>query len=396
MPNSAYNAAYGTNFPDIYANQLDETLNLTGQPQSVAQVKAVLPGQNYTTPPTVTFFGGGGTGAAATATLNGVVGITLVTAGTGYSANPTVTITAAAGDTGTGATAAAIVTGGMITGITIVNPGSNYLLAPTVTITDPTGAGATATANITLGSVGAINVTSGGSGYTKAPYVYLTGGGGTGAQADAMLTGATSMDGKNLVEGMDMEFGRMNAVLGSTPNPLTPLVGLGPVVGAAFYIDPPTEILTPEKPLLWRLAHIGVDSHAIHFHLFDVQVVNRVDWTGIMKPPEPEEIGWKDTVRTRPVRRPDRGAPSDCRRHETPVRSSEKQAPARRHHACRLHGGLHAGPAAPRCPGRSPAFQRDERLRLGVRLALSSAGPRRKRHDEAHCVRCSDHSADCA
>jgi hypothetical protein len=81
---------------------------------------------------------------------------------------------------------------------------------------------------------------------------------------------------------------------------LTPLVGLGPVVGAAFYVDPPTEILTPEKPLLWRLSHIGVDSHAIHFHLFDVQVVNRVDWTGVIKPPQPAEFGWKDTVRTDP------------------------------------------------------------------------------------------------
>jgi hypothetical protein len=169
-----------------------------------------------------------------------------------------------------------------------------------VTITDPTGTGATATANITLGSVGTINVTSGGTGYTKAPYVYLIGGGGTGAQADALLTGATVMDGKNLTEGFDMEYGRMNAVLGSTPNPLTPLVGLGPVVGAAFYVDPPTEILTPEIPLLWRLSHIGVDSHAMHFHLFDLQVVNRVDWTGIIKPPLPAEVGWKDTIRTDP------------------------------------------------------------------------------------------------
>ena len=284
----------------VYANQLDETLNLTGKTQSVAQVKAVLPGLNYTTPPKVSFFGGGGTGAAATATLNGVAGITIVTAGTGYSANPTVTITAAPGDLGAGAIAKAIVTGGVITGIAIDNPGSNYLLAPTVTITDPTGIGATATANITLGSVGAINVTSGGTGYTKAPYVYLTGGGGSGAQADAVLTGASFMDGKNLVEGFDMEFGRMNAVLGSTPNPLTPFVGLGPVIGAAFYIDPPTEIVSPEIPLLWRLTHIGVDSHAIHFHLFDAQVVNRVDWTGVIKPPLPQELGWKDTVETDP------------------------------------------------------------------------------------------------
>jgi len=300
VPNSAYNAAYGAFYPDIYANALDETLNLTGTTQPVAQVKVIMPGQGYITPPTVNFYGGGGSGASATATLNGVTGITVVTGGSGYSANPTVAMTPAPGGTGTGATATAIVSGGVITSITLVNPGSNYLVAPTVTITDLTGAGATATATITLGSVGAINLISGGTGYTKAPYAYLTGGGGTGAQADAMLVGASVMDGKNLTEGFDMEFGRMNAVLGSTPNPLTPTVGAGPVVGAAFYVDPPTEILTPEQPLLWRLSHIGVDSHAIHFHLFDVQVVNRVDWTGIVKPPYPEEVGWKETVRTNP------------------------------------------------------------------------------------------------
>ena len=286
--------------PGVYPNHLDETMNLTGRAQAVAQVKAVMPGQNYTTPPNVTFFGGGGTGVVAKATLNGVVGVTLVTSGTGYSVNPSIAIAAVAPDRGSGATAFATVNGGVITGITIDNPGSNYLVAPNVTITDPTGIGGTATANITLGSVGTIVVTRGGSNYIKAPYVYLTGGGGSGAQANALLTGATVLDGKNLVEGMDMEYGRMNAVLGSTPNPLTPLVGLGPVIGAAFYIDPPTEILTPEKPLLWRLTHIGVDSHAVHFHLFDVQVVNRVDWTGVVKPPLPGEVGWKETVETDP------------------------------------------------------------------------------------------------
>ncbi len=139
-----------------------------------------------------------------------------------------------------------------------------------------------------------------GSGYITAPRVYLTGGGGTGAMAAAMLNGAMVMNGKNLVEGFDMEFGRMNAVLGSTPNPLAPTVGAGPVIGAAFYIDPPTEILKSGETVLWRLTHIGVDSHAIHFHLFNVQVVNRVDWTNTIKPPyETSWAGRKPSGRTR-------------------------------------------------------------------------------------------------
>ena len=189
----------------------------------------------------------------------------------------------------------ATVSGGVVTAITITKPGAGYtdmVTAPTVTIAAPTRAGGvTATASVmlpTLGTVGSIVLTNAGSGYTKAPYVYLTGGGGTGATADAMLVGAMVPTIKNLVEGMDMEYGRMNAVLGSTPNPLTPSVGAGPVVGMAMYIDPPTEILDTDDPVLWRIAHIGVDSHALHFHLFDVQVINRVDWTNTLKPPIPK------------------------------------------------------------------------------------------------------------
>lgn len=209
VPEAVFNPAYNATYSTIYANALDETLNATGSPQPVAQVMMELPGQNYTTAPIVSFYGGGGTGAAATATLNGVTGLTVLTVGSGYTSPPTVTITAAPGDTGVGATAAATVQGGMVTSLVVTNPGSNYLIAPTVTFTGGGAAAvqATAQANITLGSVGTINLTNPGTGYTSAPRVYLTGGGGTGATALALLNGSMVMTGKNLVEGMDMEFG---------------------------------------------------------------------------------------------------------------------------------------------------------------------------------------------
>jgi len=301
--NDVYNPP--TPYVDIFANSVAETLNISGTTSTVARVQIELPGQGYTVPPVVNFYGGGAGGgppttvAAATASLNGVTGITLVTAGSNYNSPPTVTITGG----GTGATAAATISGRVVTTISITNPGRNYTTVPTVTITGGGGAGATATATITLGSVGAITVTNPGLGYLTAPRVYLTpvpGTGGTGAMAAAMLAGDMIMTGKNLVEGFDMEFGRMNAVLGSTPNPLAPTVGAGPVIGAAFYIDPPTEIMTSGETVLWRLNHLGVDSHAIHFHLFNVQVVNRVDWTNTIKPPYEEELGWKETIRTNP------------------------------------------------------------------------------------------------
>ena len=38
---------------------------------------------------------------------------------------------------------------------------------------------------------------------------------------------------------------------------------------------------------IWKITHNGVDTHPIHFHLFNVQVLNRVGWDGMIKPPEP-------------------------------------------------------------------------------------------------------------
>jgi hypothetical protein len=44
-----------------------------------------------------------------------------------------------------------------------------------------------------------------------------------------------------------------------------------------------------------------VDTHPIHFHLYDVQLINRVTWDNIIIPTEPGELGWKDTVRVSPL-----------------------------------------------------------------------------------------------
>ena len=109
------------------------------------------------------------------------------------------------------------------------------------------------------------------------------------------------MTGKNITEGFDPDYGRLDIRLGSTPNPLTPNVGNGQVIGVARYIDPPTEILNDGEVILWRIAHLGVDSHALHFHLFDLQVVNHVDYTNVVKPPYPDELGWRETIRTNPM-----------------------------------------------------------------------------------------------
>jgi hypothetical protein len=52
---------------------------------------------------------------------------------------------------------------------------------------------------------------------------------------------------------------------------------------------------------IWKITHNGVDTHAMHFHLFDVQVINRVGWDGAVRAPDANEVGWKETVRMNPL-----------------------------------------------------------------------------------------------
>ncbi|HEY5974334.1 MAG TPA: multicopper oxidase domain-containing protein, partial [Geobacteraceae bacterium] len=110
------------------------------------------------------------------------------------------------------------------------------------------------------------------------------------------------------------EFGRMTANLGLEAVPATP--GLQNVI-LYPYTATPTEIIdgtnlpkgdvnvTPigsaDGSQIWKITHNGVDTHPIHFHLYDVQVLNRVTWDNIIMPPDPTELGWKDTVRISPL-----------------------------------------------------------------------------------------------
>jgi hypothetical protein len=44
-----------------------------------------------------------------------------------------------------------------------------------------------------------------------------------------------------------------------------------------------------------------VDTHPIHFHLVNVQLINRVGWDNFITPPEPNELGWKETIKMSPL-----------------------------------------------------------------------------------------------
>ncbi|RZU74080.1 multicopper oxidase [Micromonospora kangleipakensis] len=87
--------------------------------------------------------------------------------------------------------------------------------------------------------------------------------------------------------------------------PLTPAtLSLGPA-------DPATEVLfaaDPTVPLgapadgtqLWRIVGDAPQTHPVHVEGCDVQLVNRVGWDGTARPPDANELGWKETVRVNP------------------------------------------------------------------------------------------------
>ena len=111
------------------------------------------------------------------------------------------------------------------------------------------------------------------------------------------------------------EFGRMTANIGLEQVPATPAaqnIILYP------FVNPPSEIIdasnlpkndlanlgihirpieTADGTQIWKITHNGVDTHPLHWHLYDVQLLNRVTWDNIIIPPDASELGWKDTVR---------------------------------------------------------------------------------------------------
>lgn len=94
------------------------------------------------------------------------------------------------------------------------------------------------------------------------------------------------------------DYGRMRAALGLTLS--DPGVGKVNFI-VQTYSDPSTELLTEDGIQVWKITHNGVDTHPIHFHLFDVQILNRVGWDGFIRLPDPTEMGWKETIRVSPL-----------------------------------------------------------------------------------------------
>jgi spore coat protein A, manganese oxidase len=98
-------------------------------------------------------------------------------------------------------------------------------------------------------------------------------------------------------------YGRLRQLLGTTkPN----LVGKG---FGLEYLAPATEVVNAGAEEVWRIFNLTADTHPIHFHLVNVQVLSRQPFgivrgrftpTGTRRGPELEELGWKETVKMHP------------------------------------------------------------------------------------------------
>ena len=133
------------------------TENVNPAVRSIQHVDLENVGSGYTVAPEINFFGGGGTGAAATSVIgDAVIGIVTVTSGgSGYTTNPTVTFTNEVFQSGlaltVGAAATAVVsTAGSITAINITNAGLGYSTVPDIVIT---GVGVTYTGDFKFNEV---------------------------------------------------------------------------------------------------------------------------------------------------------------------------------------------------------------------------------------------------
>lgn len=103
------------------------------------------------------------------------------------------------------------------------------------------------------------------------------------------------------------DYGRLIQTIGtftseSLNNQGIPTWGLG-------YMATATETPSPGATEVWQIMNLTGDTHPIHFHLVNVQLIQRQpfegnpnswSYSGPPTPPDPNEVGWKETVRMNP------------------------------------------------------------------------------------------------
>jgi spore coat protein A len=137
---------------------------------------------------------------------------------------------------------------------------------------------------------------------------------GVGALAGALLPAIEKCDLRQATRVRDLtlnedfdEYGRLIQFLGTN---VATGSGPPPVFGRK-YDDAPTETPEDGDMEVWRIFNLTGDTHPIHFHLVNVQVLSRRPFdaasykgtpafTGPARNPDANELGWKETVRMNP------------------------------------------------------------------------------------------------
>jgi spore coat protein A, manganese oxidase len=101
-------------------------------------------------------------------------------------------------------------------------------------------------------------------------------------------------------------YGRLIQLVGTNQEPI-PGFGYG-----REYMASPTEVVGAGETEVWEIANLTGDVHPMHFHLVNVQIINREPFldgsynsgsfisSGSPVLPDPTELGWKETVKMYP------------------------------------------------------------------------------------------------
>jgi len=145
------------------ANGVQATAVATILANAVSSITIVEAGTGYTSSPTITFNGGGGSGANAVAGITtfatGTVSVLVTAGGTGYTNASNLTVTIAGGG-GTNAAAQGIVAGGIVTQVVMTNVGSGYTNSSNITVTIAGGGGTNATARAIINTEPVVGIQS--------------------------------------------------------------------------------------------------------------------------------------------------------------------------------------------------------------------------------------------
>lgn len=224
--NNGTGAASSVVVTDVLPSYISAT-QYTASTNTIAVVNITNGGSGYVTAPTVSFSGGGGSGAAGTAIISGgaVIGVVMTNGGTGYTSAPTVSFSSGAATATAQLTPVTVSGGGAIltfnigtlaagtsASITIASqvqtaniPAGDTTVTNSASVTDAYNVVprvATASVNITANPILTlvetatpsdrrvvyVNVTAGGT-YTTIPTVSFTGGGCSGATGTVSVTG---------------------------------------------------------------------------------------------------------------------------------------------------------------------------------------------------------------